>query len=539
MRVNNPVISSCLIGAALVVVAGFISFKLLKQERLVSFEGPVREFVDVKNEQYENLGYELLTVESFFLATDNVTFDEFELFVAPIFEQNIIVSAIFYYDQAAAMGDLTSPTYWQSFDGEMPTSEETMQEFLADFDIKHLSTSDPTTTAPMQGGTRRYVGIVYKMADDEGVLIFYIDFDRAIRAVINNDISKEFFIFDEDEKLIFQNVPNTDIASNAFVEDLFFFDQFWQIKINYLPDSQSYFYYLIPIFALVLSGFIFYLFRYSARLKVLYSQKEDAMTKLQFAQEKIIESEKINAMGGLVAGISHEVNTPLGISITSASHQRDLLDELKQDFDNGVLDSDKFEDFMESSYDMVDMTLKNMQRASKLVASFKRVAVINADDATDIERVDLTNLINEFISNYRDHSDGHTINFIARLPDKAKVSTYPAVITQVLSHLTSNTLLHGFKPEQKQVEVQIALREYKDGFALRFSDNGTGVPPDDLRKIFEPFFTTKRGSGNAGLGLCVVYNLIKSKLKGDLNHGSNPDQGLWISFTVSNLNSKE
>ena len=539
MRVSNPVISSCLIGAALLIVSGVISFQLLKQERLVSFDGPVSEFVDVKNERFENLGYELLTVESFFLATNDVSFDAFELFVAPVFEQNVIVSAIYYFTYEDATRDLTTPTYWQSFDGEMPIPQDTMREYLADFDIEHLSTSDPMTTSPVQGGERRYIGIVYKMADDEGVLIFYIDFDRAIRSVINNDISKEFFIFDEDEKLIFQNVPDTEISSDAFVEDLFFFDQFWQIKVNYLPDSQSYFYYLIPVFALVLSGFIFYLFRYSARLNVLYSQKEDAMNKLQFAQEKIIESEKINAMGGLVAGISHEVNTPLGISITSASHMRDLLNELKQDFENGVLDSDKFEDFMESSYDMVDMTLKNMQRASKLVASFKRVAVINADDATDIECVDLTHLINDFISNYRDHSDGHTVNFITRLPDQAMVSTYPAVITQVLSHLTSNTLLHGFKPEQKQVEVQIALREYKEGYALRFSDNGIGVPQDDLRKIFEPFFTTKRGSGNAGLGLCVVYNLIKSKLKGDLNHGSNPEQGLWISFTVSNLNSKE
>lgn len=539
MRVANSASNSIIIGAGLIVASLFICYELIEQEQQVSFVGPVSEFVDLKNERFENLNYELMTIESFFLSSTGVAEDEFAVFVEPIFEQSIIVTSILFYRPEDAKGKLQTPSYWHSFDGELPVTMDSLINALGAIEPEHLSTSESITSKPIDGEQLQVVAVVYKMRQNKGYIVLLIDFVRAMRSILNNEVSKDFFIYNEDGEMIFQNIAGSTLRRDHFLEDLFFFDNFWQVKVNNQNTFRHYLYFLIPLFTTILAVFIFYLFRYSSRLNRAYGEKDDAMTKLQFAQEKIIETEKINAMGGLVAGISHEVNTPLGISITSASHQRDLLDELKQDFDNGVLDSEKFEDFLSSSYDMVDMTLKNMQRASKLVASFKRVAVINADDAADIERTNLNKVIKDFIHSYNSHSEAHVIEFVTRLPDSAWVTTYPAVITQILSHLTTNTLLHAFKPEQKKCQIEIAIRPYKRGFAVRFSDNGSGVPHADLRKIAEPFFTTKRGSGNAGLGLSVVYNLVKSKLESDFNYGSVEGQGLWVSFTVQNLDGKE
>lgn len=535
MRIATYTGNSLIIGAVLMLGSFFISYELIQKERQVSFVGPVREFVELKNERFENLNYELMSIESFFLSSTGVNEKEFGSFIEPIFEQSIILNTILYYNAQAATLQLKQPTYWHSFNGELPVELHDLEENLSSINPQHMRTSEAITSPIITGKQDTVIPVIYKMQNNEGVVVLLIDFKRAMRSILNHEVSKEFFVYNEEEKVIFKNIEESTLGSQYFEEDLFFFDDYWKVRINDKNSFRYYLYYLIPMFTLLFSIFLFYLFRYSVRLNKANKETDEAITKLQFAQEKIIESEKISAMGGLVAGISHEVNTPVGISITSASHQRDLLDELKQDFENGVLDSEKFEDFLSASYDMVDMTLKNMQRASKLVASFKRVAVINADEAADIEHINLNTLIDDFIADYALHNSAQIIQFSTRFPETSWVNTYPAVITQILSHLTSNTLLHAFKPGQRQCDVLIAIRAYKDGYAVRFSDNGVGVPQHELRKITEPFFTTKRGAGNAGLGLPVVYNLVRSKLKSDFNHGSVEGQGLWVSFTVQNL----
>ena len=535
MRIATSIGNSLVIGALLMTASFFICYELIKQEQQVSFVGPVSDFVELKNERFESLNYELLTIESFFLSSSGVESDEFSRFVEPILEQNIIVTSILYYRTDSSNWKLSTPTYWHSYDGELALTKNALSQNLSRINPSHMSIAESISSTPIKGKQHDVIAVVYKMHENKGVIVLIIDFVRAMRDILNNEVSKDFFIYDENNKLIFKNIPDSSLNQEYFVEDIFFFDRFWTVKVNSQHSFRYYLYFLIPLSTLLFCIFLFYLFRYSVRLNQANKDTDEALTNLQFAQEKLIETEKIKAMGGLVAGISHEVNTPLGISITSASHQKELLDELKQDFEQGILDSEKFEDFMASSYDMADMTLTNLQRASKLVASFKRVAVINADEGTGIEQVDICRLIEDFIKDYNAHNPNHVLRFNTRFPATAWVYTYPAVITQIPSHLTTNTLLHAFKPEQTECEVHLAIRSYKNGFAVRYSDNGVGVPLTELRKINEPFFTTKRGAGNAGLGLSVVYNMVKSKLHGDFNHGCAEGQGLWISFTIQNL----
>lgn len=181
----------------------------------------------------------------------------------------------------------------------------------------------------------------------------------------------------------------------------------------------------------------------STETELTYMNKAFENSSSQTDQEKQFESEKMDAVGGLVAGVSHEINTPLGVNIANCTLLMELLDELKQDFDNGELDTDKFAEFLETSQDITSSMLKNMQRASKLLTSFKKVAVKKSEEASQLEQVNVSELVTEFIASYEHHSQNKTITFIPRFPPKIIVTTYPAVLIQILTALTSNVMIHA------------------------------------------------------------------------------------------------
>ena len=252
-------------------------------------------------------------------------------------------------------------------------------------------------------------------------------------------------------------------------------------------------------------------------------------------QEKQFEAEKMDAVGGLVAGVSHEINTPLGGNIANCTLLMELLAELKEDFDGGELDAEKFADFLTTSQDITSSMLKNMQRASKLLTSFKKVAVKKSEEASLLEKTNVSELVTEFIASYEHHSQDKSLTFIPRFPPNIIVSTYPAVITQILTALTSNVMIHAAGPNHEHCTITITIAPAGDGYQFTFSDDGVGISEEQLKKVFEPFYTTKRGNGNAGLGLSVVYNLIKVTLASNVYNESKPEEGFTISFKLHNL----
>lgn len=251
--------------------------------------------------------------------------------------------------------------------------------------------------------------------------------------------------------------------------------------------------------------------------------------------ERLIESEKMAAMGGLVAGVSHEINTPLGVNIGNCSLLIELLAEVRKDFDEGKLDANQLNEFLTTAQDLTSSMIKNMHRASKLLSNFKRVAVQNTDEASKLETVDVAELVSEFVQTYHATSNNSIISFNIRIPPNVRVSTYPNVILQILAALTSNVIIHAIAPEQKQCEITISVAPAGDGYQLSFTDNGKGVAEIELKKLFEPFYTTKRGAGNAGLGLSIVYNMVKAVLHSDINYESAPGEGFSVSFKLHNI----
>jgi len=213
----------------------------------------------------------------------------------------------------------------------------------------------------------------------------------------------------------------------------------------------------------------------------------------------------------------------------------ELLAELKEDFDGGELDAEKFADFLTTSQDITSSMLKNMQRASKLLTSFKKVAVKKSEEASLLEKTNVSELVTEFIASYEHHSQDKSLTFIPRFPPNIIVSTYPAVITQILTALTSNVMIHAAGPNHEHCTITITIAPAGDGYQFTFSDDGVGISEEELKKVFEPFYTTKRGSGNAGLGLSVVFNLIKVTLASNVYNESKPEEGFTISFKLHNL----
>ena len=253
-------------------------------------------------------------------------------------------------------------------------------------------------------------------------------------------------------------------------------------------------------------------------------------------QSVLQEAISNQAVSGLVAGVSHEINTPLGVNIGNCTLLIELLDEVANKYNNGALDAESFGEFLDTAKDLSASMLKNMRRASKLLSTFKQVAVKNTEEASMLEQVDIAECVSEFVAAHGMHNQASPITFTVQIPPGAIVTTYPAVITQILTALTSNTLIHGLGVGKREhCCITLSLAPAGDGYQFNFADDGVGVSDEILPKVFDPFFTTRRGAGNAGLGLSIVHNLVREVLKSEVYYESQPEKGFKVSFKIHNL----
>ncbi len=255
-----------------------------------------------------------------------------------------------------------------------------------------------------------------------------------------------------------------------------------------------------------------------------------ALDQLRLTQSHLIESEKMAALGSLVAGIAHEINTPLGVAVTAASHLEQETLRLMRTLMRGseVLTADELREFDTTVRETVDMILRNLRRADQLVKSFKLVAVDQSNEETrEIEiGAYLRDILNSLGPIMR--KTPHRVRIDCVQPISAV--TYPGAIYQIVSTLVMNALMHGFDAGQTG-EIVVSANATEDRLLLVCHDNGKGMPDTVRAQIFEPFFTTRRGQGGSGLGLHVVYNLVTQLFKGSIRVDSAPGRG--SSFEIS------
>jgi len=263
----------------------------------------------------------------------------------------------------------------------------------------------------------------------------------------------------------------------------------------------------------------------------LMQQKEElqsTLENLQKAQEQLVESEKMAAVGGLVAGVAHEINTPVGIGITAISNLLEDVQQMAKLYEKDEVSRKDFKGFLESTNDTAKLIHKNLERTAELIQSFKQVST---DQITEQQRLfALKDYLNDILLSLRPKFRGKNITFNMACDDELQLNSYPGVYAQIFTNLLLNSLQHGFyKKDTGTITIKANIN--KELLKIQYSDDGAGISKNNLPHIFEPFFTSDQHRGT-GLGLNIIYNLIKQKLHGTIICESEPGKGVLFKIEV-------
>lgn len=257
---------------------------------------------------------------------------------------------------------------------------------------------------------------------------------------------------------------------------------------------------------------------------------------LENTQTKLMEAEKMASIAGMVAGIAHEINTPVGVGITAASHVTEAAALFREKAISGGLKKSDLDVFLDTVDQSMGIVSRNLDRASLLVKSFKQIAVDPSDD--DRAKFNAREHIEDVIRGLDKNLNANDHVFEMDCDSEVILDSYPRAYEQILESLISNSLIHGFG-DGPQGTVRITLIADPEGAMLEYSDDGRGMDEDHVRQVFQPFFTTSRGAGNSGLGMSVVYNLVTQKLKGAISCKSKPGEGVTFTIAIPTLRPEE
>jgi signal transduction histidine kinase len=257
----------------------------------------------------------------------------------------------------------------------------------------------------------------------------------------------------------------------------------------------------------------------------------EAIDNLKRTQQQLVETEKMASLASLIAGVSHEINTPVGIGVTAISNLHERVEKIHKDYAAEKMTKSQFEEFLDSAKQLSDMTLLNLGRASEQIKSFKQVAV---DQSSEERRTfGLYDYLQDILLSLKPKLKKTRLNIELDCPEDLEVNSYPGAFSQIFTNLIMNSLIHGYN-NNPEIEGTITITAASDGdqISVRYSDDGKGIDPSILSKIFDPFFTTNRAEGGSGLGLHIIYNIVTRQLGGQIRCESEPDKGVTFSFTI-------
>jgi signal transduction histidine kinase len=255
----------------------------------------------------------------------------------------------------------------------------------------------------------------------------------------------------------------------------------------------------------------------------------ETLERLKKTQDHLVKTSKMTALGGLVAGVAHEINTPAGVALTAASHLEKITQELYDLYENKELKTMAFEEYIKESSEATDLILSNLKRADRLINNFKQVAV---EQTSEVRR----------LFNIKTYIEGTLLSLSSQLNDtnhvvsvhcdeSLKFNSFPGGFSQILTHLLVNSLTHGYRPHDAG-HIIITVAKTECHLVLSFSDDGQGMEEKVLKRIFEPFFTTRRDIGGCGLGLHIVYNIVTQQFSGTIECQSSLTQGTIFTIKI-------
>ncbi len=262
-----------------------------------------------------------------------------------------------------------------------------------------------------------------------------------------------------------------------------------------------------------------------AELYLVNDQLEQSIEELKETQAQLIRSEKFAALGELVAGVAHEINTPLGIGITLATYIADQHNKMKFHFVEGTLSKQQLRDYIENIDESMQAMAGSLSRSAEIISSFKNVA--GEQSSLELRQVNLYDYLSDVLQNLKPKikKTHHTIQLDC--PKDLVLFQYPGAFSHILTNLVMNSLIHGFEDtDHGKILIRVSVQE--DWGVLIYSDNGKGIAEEHLLQVFDPFFTTKRSQGSTGLGLHIIHNIVTQTLKGRLSLKSGPNEGFHI-----------
>lgn len=260
---------------------------------------------------------------------------------------------------------------------------------------------------------------------------------------------------------------------------------------------------------------------------ILEQKIADKNDELEQQYAFILEAEKAASLGHLVAGVAHEINTPVGVSLSTASYLKKVNDEHRQRLADGSMNKENLKELMSVIDESTRLLNTNLERAADLVKSFKQLAV---DQSSGLkERFELKDNIDSVILSLLHEYKRMPVSIENKVPEQVYLNTYPGALSQIMTNLIINSLHHGLK-EATDGFISIEAQVRPDWIVLTYKDNGKGISEENLKKMYDPFFTTNRHNGNSGLGMHIVLSLVTQKLKGNIRCESSLGQG--VTFTI-------
>ncbi|PKI12883.1 sensor histidine kinase [Colwellia sp. 12G3] len=264
-------------------------------------------------------------------------------------------------------------------------------------------------------------------------------------------------------------------------------------------------------------------------LQRAYNDLTTTNEQLKAMQKQLVESEKMSQLGQLVAGVAHEINTPIGIAVTAATALMDKIDLLENDFSQGKLTKSRMETSLKYHKQCSDLIYNNLNRAATLIQTFKEVSV---DQSSESRRVfNLYDYLHEVIASLLPELRSYQVQVTIEGDQSFEFDNFPGTFGQLLTNFVINSLRHGFdKNIQHSIVIKFTLDE--EFIYLTYQDDGLGVSEEVLPRIFDPFYTTQRNKGGTGLGLNIVYNLVTQRLNGSITCTSVVNEGIKFSIKI-------
>lgn len=255
------------------------------------------------------------------------------------------------------------------------------------------------------------------------------------------------------------------------------------------------------------------------------SELQSSIEKFAKAETHLAQSDKMASLGRLVAGVVHDLNTPIGVCITGASFLQEILSELIDIYNQGKIRKQDLDKFIHSAPESTEIILANLDRALELISSFKLVAV---DVSCDMNRrFNLHEYIIKVLQSLRPVTKRGSHEVFVEGDSSLMIESNPGAISQIVTNLVMNSVIHAFD-EIKSGRIIIHITEEQDSIRVLYTDNGKGMSEEQLKRVFEAFYTTTRDSGGSGLGMYMVYNLVTEKLKGEVKCFSELGKGIQV-----------